>query len=61
MKRYVIEAPCRQGCNEHQPGEWRKSKRLPPGTSWWAARRALKKHARKFHMSGPYRLTKEKL
>lgn len=58
-KRYVIKAPCKHGCDQHQPGEWRVSTYLPPGTRWWTARRALKRYAKRYHASGPYRLAKE--
>ena len=63
--RYVIQATtdrcAANGCTEHpEPGRWRKSKYLPPGTPWWRARLALKAHRREFWKSGPFRLAKER-
>lgn len=57
----VIECPAQcadRGCPDHQPGEWRKSKRLDPKMNDHQAKKALRDHAREFPNSGPYRLVR---
>lgn len=55
----VIECPtlCTEhGCTEHTGQEWRKSARIPVGTSIDDARVIMERHAATYHKSGPYRL-----
>ncbi len=63
-ERYVIQCTtdrcAARGCKEHpEPGKWRKSKYLPVGTSWLAARQALRAYRKECWKSGPFRLHKE--
>jgi hypothetical protein len=58
-RRWIIECPARcaeKGCPAHEPGTWRKSKRLPLDTTPLQALRALHEHSRTYPKSGPYRL-----
>lgn len=55
----VIECPTRcadRGCTDHNLDTWRKSRKVPSGTSTQDALSLLEEHAAQFPKSGPYRL-----
>lgn len=55
----VIECPARcadNGCQDHAGHAWRKSRRLPQGTSVDYARTLMERHEQAYPKSGPYRL-----
>lgn len=53
---YQIQATCKHGCGDHQPGEWRKSRNLRGIKDQDVAERAMDAHAEEYPRSKPYRL-----
>lgn len=53
---FEIQAQCKLGCDQHEKGQWRKSKILRGVNKLKAAELEMTRHAARYWKSSPYRL-----